>query len=89
MLHKLVDAFVRVRPGFVVAAAASVLAVVLAFSGFTATPIADISTAIDLGDPATDVAAILLAVLLLVLVIWGLAVGTYSVRTHSFRHFAK
>jgi uncharacterized protein HemY len=84
MFNKLVDAFARTRMGFIAAAAAVVLAVPLALAAFTATPIADIPTEIDFTDVSTDLGVLLVAVLLAMLIIWGLSVGT-----HSIKHFAK
>jgi len=95
MLNRVIDAFAQVRLGFVAAAAAAVLAAILAFADFTATPIGQIGTALDFSDPSTDLAALLVAALAMVLILWGIALGAHSMKTHhstkshSFRHFAR
>jgi hypothetical protein len=58
--------------------------VTFAFAGFTVTPIADLTMVMDFTDLATDLGALLVAVLFLVLIMWGVSIGT-----HSLRHLAK
>jgi hypothetical protein len=77
MFDKMVDAFARIRLGFVAAAAVAVLAAALAFFRFTGVGVTDFVTAIDFTDLAADVAIALVAFLVLVLIIWGFAVGTH------------
>ena len=83
MFDKLIEAFARVRLGFVAAAAAVVLGVPLALSRLTATPIVDVPREIDFSDITTDLGVFFVAVLFVMVILWGFSVGS-----RSFKHFA-
>lgn len=84
MFNKTVDAFARVRSGFIIAAAATAIGVPLAFASLSGVRLDEIATGFDLTNFYEDIGAILVAILIVEVVAWVVSVGT-----HSHKHLVK